>query len=128
MKRITLILIALTLVSGSVFAVDKYAELKDTLRDVMDTVNTFGDALNSASNGKQVAAAIDTYAEDMERLEPRLEELEEKYPEISDTNYPAELAEVMEEYSELGAKMEEAMAVLMEYMMDPEVQEAMEGM
>lgn len=61
MKRIALILIALVLVAGSVFAVDKYAE-------------------------------------------------------------------DMVEYSDLGGKMEQAMMVLMQHMMEPEVQEAMERM
>lgn len=81
MKRIALILIALVLVAGSVFAVDKYAA-----------------------------------------------DMEEKYPEITDTHYPQELAEVMVEYSDLGSKMEQAMSVLMQHMMEPEVQEAMERM
>lgn len=61
MKRIALIIVAVTLVTGSVFAVDKYAE-------------------------------------------------------------------DMVEYSDLGGKMEQAMRVLMQHMMEPKVQEAMERM
>lgn len=128
MKRIALILITITLVAGSVFGVDKYADLKKTLREAIETVDTFVDDLNSADTSSQVADAIDKYAADMEVLEPRLEEIEEKYPEITNTHYPEELAEVMVEYSDLGSKMEQAMSVLMEHMMDPEVQEAMERM
>ncbi|MFW5747862.1 MAG: hypothetical protein ACOCX6_03590 [bacterium] len=128
MKRIALILIALVLAAGSVFAVDKYDDLKKTLLEAIEIVDTFVDDLNSADTSGQVAAAIDKYAEDMDEIEPQLEAIEEKYPEITDTHYPKELAEVMVEYSDIGSKMEQAMAVLMQHMMDPEVQEAMERM
>ncbi|MFP4563361.1 MAG: hypothetical protein ACLFRY_08615 [Spirochaetia bacterium] len=128
MKRIALILIALVLAAGSVFAVDKYDDLKKTLLEAIEIVDTFVDDLNSADTSGQVAAAIDKYAEDMDEIEPQLEAIEEKYPEITDTHYPQELAEVMVEYSDIGSKMEQAMAVLMQHMMDPEVQEAMERM
>lgn len=128
MKRIVCTALGMVLLAGSLFAADKYADLTNTLRDTMEVVDEFVDALNAAGSGEQVAAAVDTYADKMEELEPRLEAIEEKYPEINDTKYPEELAEVMEEYSGLGEKMAEAMNVLMQYMMDPAVQEAMERM
>jgi hypothetical protein len=128
MKRIALTLFALLLVAASVFAVDRYADFKETLRDLMEIVNIFVDDLNSAETSGQVADAIDNYAAEMEEMEPRIEAMDEKYPDITDTQYPEELAEVMEDYSELGGKMEQAMTVLMQHMMDPEVQAAMERM
>ena len=128
MKRIALIFIALVLVAGSVYAVDKYADFKETLRDLMEIVDTFVDDLNAAGTSGQVAEAVEKYAEGMEEMEPRIEAMDEKYPDITDTRYPEELAEVMEEYSELGGKMEQAMSVLMQHMMDPDVQAAMEKM
>ena len=128
MKRIALFIFLIAFLSGSVCAVDKYDDVKETLRDLIGIVDDFVNGLNAADNGEDVAKVVEKYADEMEAIQPRIETMEEKYPDITNNNYPEELAEIMEEYSTLEERTMEAMNVLMEYMMDPAVQEAMEQM
>jgi hypothetical protein len=128
MKRIALFIFLIAFLSASVCAFDKYDDVKETLRDLLGIVDDFVNGLNAAESGEEVAKVVEQYADEMETIQPRIEAMEEKYPDITNTNYPEELAEVMEEYSTLEERTLEAMNVLMEYMMDPAVQEAMEKM
>lgn len=125
MKKLLLIGIILLLASGTVFA-EEYEDFKSLLREVMELMDTFAEDLNNAENADEIVAAIEKYHEGIEPLKPRMDEMDEKYPDIDEHNHPEVLAEVMEEYAETVEKFSGAMAVLMEYMDNEEVVEAME--
>lgn len=117
--------------AGSLTAQEKegnYADFKAVMQEMLDATYTYIDEMNAAQSATGVASAIEKFALAMEELEPRMEAMDEKYPDISDTEFPEELAETMEEYSEMMVSMEAAMMKMFEYMTDPEVQEAMQLM
>lgn len=126
MKKLMLIGIILLLAGGTVFA-EEYEDFKSLLLEVMELMDTFAEDLNKAENADQVVAAIENYHEAIEPLEPKMDEMDEKYPDFDETNHPEALAEVMEEYAETLEKFSGAMAVLMEYMNNEKVVEAMEN-
>jgi hypothetical protein len=125
MKKFLLIGIILLLAGGTVFA-QEYEDFKSLLREVMELMDTFAEDLNNAENADEVVAAIEKYHKGIEPLEPKMDEMDEKYPDIDETNHPEELAAIMEEYAETIESFSSAMAVLMEYMNNPKVMEAMD--
>ena len=138
-KVLVLIVLGITLISGMGWAQEKsedaqahetgkYADFKAVLRDMLDATYTYINAMEAAESAEEVAAAIEEFALAMDELEPRMEAMDEKYPNISDTEYPEQLAELMVEYGEMTASMENAMMKMFEYMNDPAVQEAMQLM
>ncbi len=121
------VLIIFTL-GGALTAEEKYADFKALMRDMLKVSYTFIDEMNTAQTSTEVASAIEKFALAMEKMEPRMDAMDEKYPYITDTEFPEELAPIMEEYGEMAVALEEAMMKMFEYMEDPEVQSALEKM
>lgn len=123
--KLVTVLILILFLGGVAFGED-YADFKKLLREVMEVMSTFAEDLNSAENADQVVAAINKYDKAITPLEPRMDELDEKYEDIDDVNYPIELAEVMDEYTETMSELGAAMNVLYSYISDEKVLDAME--
>jgi hypothetical protein len=130
LKIAVLVLIGIALVGGMAGAQEtgKYADFKAVMREMIDATYIYIEEMEAAESAEEVASAIENFALAMKELEPRMDAMDEKYPDISDAEFPAELAETMEEYAEMMVSMEAAMMKMFEYMMDPVVQEAMELM
>jgi len=134
LKIAVLVLIGIVLVGGMAGAQEKqqqtgkYADFKSVMREMIDATYNYIEEMEAAESAEEVASAIEKFALAMKELEPRMDAMDEKYPDISDAEFPAELAEIMEEYGEMMVSMEAAMMKMFEYMMDPVVQEAMELM
>lgn len=128
LKITTVIIVMVFLVGGGLTAQEKYADFKALLREMIEISYTFIDEMDTAQTSTEVASAIENFGLAMEELEPRMDAMDEKYPNISDTEFPQELAPVMEEYGEMAVALEGAMMKMFEYMEDPEVQAAMEKM
>ena len=105
--------------------VGKYADLKKAMTDMVDATGGFADDVDKAEDGEGVAKAIQRYVVAMEGLEPRMQELQEKYPELAD-GIPEELKELEGKFEEAGNRMIEAMGKLIQYADHPAVQKAME--
>ena len=72
-----------------------------------------------------MAKAMNSFADGLEILWPKMKELSEKYPELKDKNNPPEeLKESQNKAEESGKKIVGTFMKVMPYMEDPEVQKA----
>jgi hypothetical protein len=122
-----MILLVLTACGG-----DKYADARDIMAEHAQVMEAYITGLESAANAEECAATIDAYTAGMEQLIPRLKSFQEKYPELANENTadpaPAEVEAETKRLEELSARMPAATMNMMKYMMDPQVQEAMQRM
>ena len=103
----------------------KYDDAKKVNKEYMALVQGYIDDLDKTENAKDAAKAINSFADGMEKLWPKMKALAEKYPELKDpNNIPEELKEMQAEAAEVGKKMGGSMMKVMPYMQDPEVQKA----
>ncbi|MBN1426116.1 hypothetical protein JXA88_16320 [Candidatus Fermentibacteria bacterium] len=103
----------------------KYADAKKVNAEFVEITETYVDDLEDAEDAKDVAKAVNSYADRMEKLWPRVRELSEKYPELKDKeNVPDELKESQQRAEEMGKKMGSVFRKMMPYMNDPDVQKA----
>ena len=104
---------------------DKYSAANKMNERFIDLMELYVEDLNKADNAKEVAKAMNRYADSLEDLWPKMQELSEKYPELRDKdNPPEELKESQKRAEEVSRKMAGAMMKTMPYMRDPEVQKA----
>jgi uncharacterized coiled-coil DUF342 family protein len=83
--------------------------------------------LDKADNAKEVAKAINQYADGLEKIWPQMKKMSEKYPELKEKdNPPEELKASQKEAESVGRKMIGTYQKIMPYMGDPEVKEAQE--
>jgi len=107
----------------------KYADVKEVNEDVAKAMATYMAELDKSDNARDVAKAIDHFADEMEAIAPKMKKLAEKYPELKDmSNPPEELRDSQAKVEALGQKFAGSMMKLMPYMNDPEVQKAQERM
>ena len=65
----------------------------------------------------------------MEKLIPKMKKIQEKYPDLNNTDtLPKELVETQKKAEELSQKVAGSMMKMMNYMSDPKVQEAQQHM
>jgi len=124
MKTISkvLFLSVLTLIFLTIGCGDKYSDVKKVNEEYIVLVESYIVSLDKADNAKDVAKAINKFADGMQNLMPEMQKLSEKYPELDDQSNPSEeLKEIQEKTQEVGQKMAGAMMKLMPYMTDPEV-------
>ena len=103
-------------------------EAADVIKQHVDVTETFVNTLEKADSADDVAKAIDAYTAGMKELIPKIQNLNEKYPEFEDGKVPEELEKDAQRLEELAGKMSAAMMKTVSYMMDPAVQKAMENM
>jgi hypothetical protein len=107
----------------------KYAEVKKVMKETNAATAEATAALEKATTGKEVAAALDTYTNAMEKQLPKMKELSAKYPELKDPNPPEELKPLQQESVTIGTKFGQTMTTqMMKYMNDPDVKKAMDRM
>ena len=108
---------------------EKYADVKEANEDVVKAMESYMAELDKSENAKDVAKAMDHFADKMEALVPKMKKLAEKYPELEDaSDLPEELKDSQEKLEALGQKFAGSMMKLMPYLNDPEVQKAQERM
>ncbi len=100
----------------------------DVIRMHGDVTEQFVNSLEKAHSAQDVAGAVDAYTAGMQELVPRLQSLNEKYPEYQDGKIPKELEKEAKRLEDLAARMSASMMKIASYMMDPAVQKAMENM
>jgi len=104
----------------------KYDEAESTLNEYADAMEDYIGRMEKADSADAVVNAMQDFTEKMNALIPRLQEMNQKFPELaSDRNAPKELETVSRRMGELSPKLQSAMMTAMPYMMDPQVQQAM---
>ena len=95
----------------------------------VDVMEDYVENLDKADSAKTVAAAMNDFADKMEKLGPKLKEMAQKYPELKDPkNLPDELRASQKKSEELGKRMAGSMMKMMQFMTSPEVQAAQQRM
>jgi hypothetical protein len=124
MKKMMVVLF-LTLLAMSFLIIGcggKYSEAEKMNKEYIALVEDYIADIDKADNAKDVAKAMNEFADGMEDLMPKMRKLSEKYPELKDrSNPPEELKETQKKAEEMGQKMAGAMIKLMPYMMAQEV-------
>ncbi len=127
MKKITHILL-IGLISMSLMVIGcggKYSDVKKINEKYIDLVKDYIADLEGADNAKNVAKAINRFADGVEDIWPKMQKLAKKYPELKNkSNPPEELKETQKRAEKMGIKMGSSMMKIMPYMGDAEVQKA----
>jgi len=107
----------------------KYADAKKVMKKQAEVSMAYVNALESAESAKDVADAINTYADEMENLIPDIKKMMKDLPEIQNPEaMPKELEEESAQVAEASAKIQTAQKKLFQYITDPQVQKALEHM
>ena len=89
-------------------------------------------AMDQADQADQVVGAMDRYTREVEKLVPRIQAVNERYPEMAQIEetgvFPEEFKDLEEKFTAMGMKMMRAMVKAMQYGDDPKVQAAQERM
>jgi len=130
MQRTTVL--RMVLVLAAVFAIagcgSKYDDVEAVLDTEIDVMSTFIDDMKSAGSADDVAAAIGTYAEGMEKLVPQLKEITRTYPNLKNgDDIPDDLKAKMDRIEELIGQFPGTMMKATGFMTNPKVQKAWEG-
>jgi hypothetical protein len=126
--------ISLTCVLISIFFLcgcsdKKYADVEKATNQSAELMEQYVASLEKAGSAKDVAKAMNSFAEGMKKLQPTMKRLMEKYPELKDSqNPPEELKGVQTRMEDVGKRMSGAMMKIAQYMGDPEVQKAQQEM
>lgn len=105
---------------------DKYSDVREYMNKSIAIQEEYLRAIENAKNAKDVATAINAFAERLKALNPTMKALMEKYPEIiSEKDIPSELSDVMERQNRLAEKIHTAsMKNVSQHVNEPEVVEA----
>ena len=111
---------------------DKYADAKSLMKDQVGVTEDYVNGLEKAGSADEVAEVIDKYTDDMKALMPRIKAFHEKYPELSSfsasNDTPDDVKAEMQRLTEAMGKIQSATMKLMQYMMDPKVQQSFRRM
>ena len=103
----------------------KYADAKAAMNDQIAFMDEFVSQVDKAGSGKDVAAAVNRYSEQMNKMFEQSAKLKEKYKGVDLENAP-ELKEEMEKVKASAMKFAQAfMKIGTQYGNDAEVQAAM---
>ncbi len=117
------LLVSMLLISGC--GQHKYSDAKQANEQYINLAETYVADLDKAGDAKDVARAMNQFANGMEKLLPKMKKIAEKYPELKDKNAtPPELKDLDSRSQTVATKMGSAMMKIMPYMDDPEVQKA----
>ncbi len=131
MKRFALILFVLILGFGMINGCGKgkYDDVIEYNDQFVSITKEYVNGLNNAENGKDVAKAMNNYADEFKKLIPKMNEVNQKFPELQNMkDLPKELIESQEEAQAVGMEFASSFMKTMKYAMEPEVAEAQKKM
>jgi hypothetical protein len=103
----------------------KYSDLVEVNTKFVSAMEDYIAATGKATSAKDMAKAINDYADKVEKLAPQIKEVRGKYPELNTGGeVPEELEELDKKSQELGKQVAASYMNMMKYMMDPGVQKA----
>lgn len=123
MKKLVLCLIVGMVLAGlaACGGGGKYAEVRDTTEDMIDAMNSFGNTMANAKDGKTVADAVSDFVDEYGDIKVKIEALEKKFPEFSLRSLPEELKDLEPKLEEAMMKMYGAMMQIEKFKRDPAV-------
>ncbi|HZX09829.1 MAG TPA: hypothetical protein VFG01_02690 [Acidobacteriota bacterium] len=120
---LSIFLIGLTACGGG----GKYSDLLPLVKKFNQETEKFVSEMDKADSAKKVASALTNYNKAMSALRPKMEKIQEKYPELNNmSSPPPELGQEGKKMSEMMMKMGSVMMKTMQYADDPEVKKAMD--
>ena len=128
MKKVALFaVVGLILFAGVVYGGGKYAKIKPLIEKMAVSFEKFVTDMEKAANADAVVAALDTFADVMKGLGPKMRDIVKKYPELKDEKtHPEELKSLLKKIDELGKKMFGVMGKIQQFVNDPKVKKANE--
>jgi len=118
------VLLAAIVVSG---CGGKYGDVKKLQGEFGEATEAYVADLEKADDAKSVAKAMNSFADEMEVLWPKMRAISEKYPELEDQeNPPKELEASQAEAEAAGKKMAGTFMKIMPHMTNAEVRDAQE--
>ncbi|MBN1412524.1 MAG: hypothetical protein JW969_16875 [Spirochaetales bacterium] len=109
----------------------KYGEVKKLMTEFVNSTEKMLKGVDEAKDGKAVAKALTEWASTTKSLQPQIEAMDKKYPELVSDNPPEELKDMLKEFEDVNKAMENVFEKIMQYADDPDVMAAlaeMEGM
>ena len=85
MKKFLLLATAMVFVLGFVACGgggDKTADTKAVMEEYVNLFDSLATSLDGAGSASEVASAMDSFTEGMDKLVPKMKELQEKYPDM----------------------------------------------
>jgi len=124
MKKTIVAFLCLIVVAANGCA-GKYSDVRKLNAEFVKMTEAYVADLDKAQSAKDVAKAIDKYADQMQKIAPQMQRVSEKYPELKDNDkLPEELKESPAVAEEVAKKMVGTFMKIAPYMQDPEVQKA----
>ncbi|MBS3732826.1 MAG: hypothetical protein KGY42_07955 [Desulfobacterales bacterium] len=103
----------------------KYSDAVDLQEDFISLAGDYVAAMDSADSADKVAAAMNDYAAGLEDMAPRVREINEKYPELSNPEQqPEQFKQTAQEHEAVMQKVGNSFMKAMPYMGDPDVRQA----
>ena len=105
----------------------KYSDVKKLNAEFVDIMKSYVADLEKADSAKEMAKAMNSYADRLEKIWPKMQKQAEKYPELKGGGeMPEELKELQKESTEMGMSMAGTFMKIGPYMRDSEVMKAQE--
>ena len=103
----------------------KYADCIKLNEEFLELMENYVTSIEKSDSAKEIAAAINCFADGMEVLGPKMKKMSKKYPELKDiNNHPEELKSSQKKSEEIGKKFAGSFMKVVPYMKDPEVRAA----
>ena len=130
MKKYSLLFLSLCVIvffisCGS--STGKYSDVRALMQDSIAAQENLIKDIDTASNASDIAKAINSYADAIEVLQPKIKQLQAKYPEFNNENaqLPKELLDLEQKQAEVSQKLTTSMMEKMpKYATDKEVMKA----
>ncbi len=128
-KYLLLLLSLLVIVSfiGCGSSTGKYSDVRSLMEESIAAQENLIKDIDAATNASDVAKAINSYADAIETLQPKIKQLQAKYPELNDANaqMPKELLDLEQKQAAISQKIATSMMEKMpKYATDKEVMKA----
>lgn len=108
---------------------DKYSDMMEVNDQYISVTQTYIDQLNKARTGKDIATAMNKFADEFKKLAPEMKKLSEKYPELmNEEDLPQKVKESQAKATQIGMDLAASFMKIMPHMSDPQVVEAQKRM
>ncbi len=114
----------LVLLPFLLMACGKYNDAIEVNTKFVNAMESYAQGLDGAKSADDVAQCINKFADEMEKLGPKIKAVNEKYPELQSQEMPEELKELEQRTMALQMQISGAMMKSMRYIMDSDVQAA----
>lgn len=125
MKKLVLCLVVGLFLAGLVGCGSggKYGEVRDTTEDMIDAMTSFGEEMEKAEDGEEVADAVSDFVDEFAGIRKKIDKLEKEFPEFDINNsLPEELKDLKPKIKEAMMKTMEAMMKIRKFRNDPAVE------